>query len=1118
MSADPTTFRWGGFRELVFYTPAGDVHSVKARISGGSGGAGAHPVREVMEYFQGGDGTKAELRAKWSYEPTLVSEADLRVLRSWRADGKRIGVICLGDTPASWREPVPVLLTDDGGGRGAFAGQKVVMETRRLEADVQRGPDFFAGVDLSGGAEVALPVAGMLLRIEAATGGATIDVEARAYDGSVLQSATAAPVVFMELPEGTFYLYVSGASRASLESPAYSLAAAARWIVEQQRIIDVTDQHRVELSVDDEALLDYDPSRATGEETVAGGAVPDDSYVLTEVTPLRLDDPYPVPTGYEGLIKGHLEDSAGVTLTDEGAATPITIDDPVPVKETWGRPLKGFLRTDAGLPELEQRSLATKVVVDSYTPTAGEKVTRSGSPLYIPYDFEGQIKGHLEGVTHVADRYKVELYFLNAYRGSEAYAYQEYVYADANGDFTIQADPALASGYDDDVGSGRPAFRVYDDTAGAHTPDVPSRVFWGADTERKYLTQYWVEGYNITDKTYRHTEMDGPVLYNRDVQAWGANAHGRRQLRLVHRDDGTEVGGYWTNRVNEKSISPYEVRFSHYISEEYEQPSLTVRLFTDGTWATYQDNSSDNAVEWWVYLYEAGTDTQAVKPFKGETHLYEELEIILETWQGLIYTEGPQTVGIDERYSFGGMSSGEGPIVVKARQTRDLQVVGQLSGRGVLPRSYTLKEGDSNKGTRFESRVYSYGAAEALLVATGRGEERRAHRYAQGVLQMQNTGQYTGKDIDATASFGSFCWYTDHFRPKNWWAYYDNMVFRLATDGWCVYALGKYLKRYPNSPHKEEVTRAIYRALGRMERHRHQTGHPYYGGVKFGWNEWGGPPDYEWIEEENPNVGWEAHIEVWHSMNLCYEIYGDERFRAVRDRAKTTILEGLWHDGEEDRPDDEHGGAWHINGFYIGINVDNSWHPDSWSAISDNDHANLNRTGDHWWWGGVFLEAVGEDAKLEKMQKTLYHWESTTPSAQATGQEVNGYRAHSPFGGYSGALDTVWYEGSFGAALYFWRIGQTEDYEALIDELRKGQFTSGPHEGAFPYQERPDEQYQLSDNPSLSSTAWSIFATELRDFLWSEKEVNTPSVIMSPLPEQPNLTVSQDADSITLTW
>jgi hypothetical protein len=222
MSADPTTFRRGGFWENVFYTPAGDVHSVKARISGADG-AGAHPVREVMEYFQGGDGTKAELRAKWSYEPTLVSEADLRVLRSWRAAGKRIGVICLGDTPASWREPVPVLLTDDGGGRGAFAGQKVVMETRRLEADVQRGPDFFAGVDLSGGAEVVLPVPGMLLRIEAPSANASVTAEARRYDGTVLATETAAPNTFLELSPGTFYVYLSGPARTEADRDGFAL-------------------------------------------------------------------------------------------------------------------------------------------------------------------------------------------------------------------------------------------------------------------------------------------------------------------------------------------------------------------------------------------------------------------------------------------------------------------------------------------------------------------------------------------------------------------------------------------------------------------------------------------------------------------------------------------------------------------------------------------------------------------------------------------------------------------------------------------------------------------------------------------------------------------------------
>ena len=211
----------GGLSELVFYTGAGDVHSVGARVRGSRGDV--KPAEDV-EYFEGADGQDYVERREWKWAPGLVDQADIDVVKRWKRKGKQIGVIGLGPQALLWRELVPILLEDASGKRGELGGQRLRMRTRLVEADVVRSPDLLAGADLSsGGGQVALPVPGMLLRIEAPTEGASVTAEARAYDGNVLESATAAPVGFLELPEGTFYVYASGPARAEADRDAFAL-------------------------------------------------------------------------------------------------------------------------------------------------------------------------------------------------------------------------------------------------------------------------------------------------------------------------------------------------------------------------------------------------------------------------------------------------------------------------------------------------------------------------------------------------------------------------------------------------------------------------------------------------------------------------------------------------------------------------------------------------------------------------------------------------------------------------------------------------------------------------------------------------------------------------------
>ena len=230
----------GGIEEVILYTDAGDVHSVGSRVRGES----ELPTEDV-EYYVTGTGVRRPRRRQWTWEPVLVDEADLQVLRVWQEAGKKIGVIGLGPQVLLWRELVPVLLEDAGGARGQFGGKRLVLHTRLFEAEVARSADLLAGVDGTEDAEAgttawraALPLVRRLVLLEAQKAG---DVTVRLYDaaGEVLTDMTTVAEtrqgIYVELLDGTHGIEVetngtgdaSARPRLTLDRDSFALTLAA---------------------------------------------------------------------------------------------------------------------------------------------------------------------------------------------------------------------------------------------------------------------------------------------------------------------------------------------------------------------------------------------------------------------------------------------------------------------------------------------------------------------------------------------------------------------------------------------------------------------------------------------------------------------------------------------------------------------------------------------------------------------------------------------------------------------------------------------------------------------------------------------------------------------------
>ena len=107
---------------------------------------------------------------------------------------------------------------------------------------------------------------------------------------------------------------------------------------------------------------------------------------------------------------------------------------------------------------------------------------------------------------------------------------------------------------------------------------------------------------------------------------------------------------------------------------------------------------------------------------------------------------------------------------------------------------------------------------------------------------------------------------------------------------------------------------------------------------------------------------------------------------------------------------------------------------------------------------------------------------------QFTKSGVTGYAPFYDSAGYPGAVPTVWFEGSFGAALAQYHVGNYDAYRTLINQLVPGQ----QGDGSFKYATDEDSTYSISTRKSVASTAWYVLATTGRAAIWNICQYNPP--------------------------
>jgi hypothetical protein len=376
-----------------------------------------------------------------------------------------------------------------------------------------------------------------------------------------------------------------------------------------------------------------------------------------------------------------------------------------------------------------------------------------------------------------------------------------------------------------------------------------------------------------------------------------------------------------------------------------------------------------------------------------------------------------------------------------------------------LIRSFELDPSDPSYGTAFEDQSYVYDQALALFAAIGTNNQSLADTLADGLLNFQiTTGPLTGGFVFAAPQLSP--------------GYRDNQVrtgaHAIATD-----ALLSYIGKYPHATNIVADTAAAHSALDFLDGTLSSTGQTSglylggYGDYSGAGGSFNAATVITWASTEH-------NIDIWNTFQKAAKVFGDvgDDYTQKANSLNQVIINKLYSPIEQR--------------YYQGMQT---------SGADTADPLDVNT------WGAMQMYSSGRyDQALQALNRL--------DPFQFTKSGVTGYAPFYDSAGYPGAAPTVWFEGSFGAALAQYHVGNYEAYRTLINELIPGQ----QGDGSFKYATDQDVTYSISTRKSVASTAWYILATTGRSAIWNICQYNPP---VDPItsPETPSSSTGGASDS-----
>lgn len=372
-----------------------------------------------------------------------------------------------------------------------------------------------------------------------------------------------------------------------------------------------------------------------------------------------------------------------------------------------------------------------------------------------------------------------------------------------------------------------------------------------------------------------------------------------------------------------------------------------------------------------------------------------------------------------------------------------------VKGTGLI-RSYAYAPGETGYGTAMEDRSFVYDQATALFAAIGTNHEALAKKLANGLLLLQTTsGEHEG----------GFVFAAPQLSPTTTEKMYRTGAHAIATD-----ALLAYIERYPDDPNKKQLTEAAIKALSFIESTRSSEGSTsnlYLGGYGL----YSGNPQ---TFDPNFTITWastEHNIDIWHTYMRASRVLGEAKYAQMAADLNVAITTKLLTKSES-----------RLN---QGISP---------AGLDTADPLDVNS------WGAIQVAASGNSGLAKAMldRTALFKHER---------RGINGYAPFYDSPGYPGAVNTVWYEGSFGVALAYYRLGDFQSYSTLLSSLATGQ----EQDGSFKYATDEDTQHEIGTSKSVAGTAWYVLTTTARNTIWNTCVMQSPdSTSTLPSANQPS--------------
>lgn len=416
---------------------------------------------------------------------------------------------------------------------------------------------------------------------------------------------------------------------------------------------------------------------------------------------------------------------------------------------------------------------------------------------------------------------------------------------------------------------------------------------------------------------------------------------------------------------------------------------------------------------------------------------YDGLEVQELIATDTVYLWSKKPARADGSFSFENVNRGEKLFRLVDSASGD--IVAEYYNPTGLVRSYQYSPSDPGHGTGLEDQSFVYDQAIAVFASLSGDDSALTKLLTDGLMKMQtNSGQHDG----------GFVFAAPQLSPRDRTAFYRTGAHAIAAD-----ALLAYIERHPSDPDAPRYKDAALRAMMFLQKTRSTTGMTK-GLYTGGFGNYSGNPQ---VFDESYNIPWastEHNIDIWHTFIRAARVFDESQYHfSAAAQELSDVMQETLYDTSTGR-------------LVQGMQPD---------GIDKADPLDVNT------WGAIYMYGSGS---VERAKGAFAQLDPFT----FTRSGVTGYAPFYDSGGYPGAVQNVWYEGSYGVALTAYRLGDYTLYRQVIDNLSRGQNS----DGSFNYATDSDPIYEIGTAKSVAGTAWHIIALEGRDDMWNSC-IYTPS-------------------------